>query len=68
MDQDILQCQACKLVGLDPKIVQREKPPNSPEVCSEMTAITSKQLRFGYPRVGVLLNDRLDDSRRKLAL
>ena len=68
MDQDILQRQACKLVGLDPEIVRREKPPNSPEVCSEITAIASKRLRFGYPRVGVLLNDRLDDSCRKLAL
>ena len=68
LDQNILLRRACKLVGVNPKTVQRDKPPDSPEVRSEMTAIASKQLRFGYTRTGVLLNNTLDDARRKLAL
>jgi putative transposase len=46
LDQDILQRRGCKLVSVDPKTVRRDKPPDSPEVRSEMTAIASKRLRF----------------------
>ena len=32
LDHDISQRRACKFVGVDPKAVQRDKPPDSPEV------------------------------------
>ena len=55
LDHDISQRRACKLVGVDPKTVRRDKPPDSPEVRKEMKAIASKRRRFGYRRIGVLL-------------
>ncbi|WP_390910992.1 IS3 family transposase [Pseudosulfitobacter sp. SM2401] len=54
-DHDISQRRACRLVGVDPKTVRRDKPPDNPEVREEMKAIASKRRRFGYRRIGVLL-------------
>ena len=54
LDHDISQRRACKLVGVDPKTVRRDKPPDSPEVRKEMKTIASKRRRFGYRRIGVL--------------
>jgi len=54
-DYDILQRRACRLVGVDPKTVRRDQPPDNPEVREEMKAIASKRRRFGYRRIGVLL-------------
>ena len=55
LDHDISQRRACKLVGVDPKTVRRDKPPDSPEVRKEMKAIASKRRRFGYRRLHILL-------------
>ena len=55
LDHDISQCRACKLVSVDSKTGRRDKPPDSPEVRKEMKAIASKRRRFGYRRIGVLL-------------
>jgi putative transposase len=55
LDHDISQRRACKLVGVDPKTVRRDKPLDSPEVRKEMKVIASKRRRFGYRRIGVLL-------------
>ena len=55
LDHDISQRRACKLVGVDPKTVRRDKPLDSPEVRKEMKAVASKRRRFGYRRIGVLL-------------
>ena len=55
LDHDISQHRACRLVGVDPKTVRRNKPPDNPEVREEMKAIASKRRRFGYRRIGVLL-------------
>ena len=53
--------------GVDPKTVRRDQPPiarqcienaregDNPEVREEMKAIASKRRRFGYRRIGVLL-------------
>ncbi len=54
-DHDISQRRACRLVGVDPKTVRRDQAPDNPEVREEMKAIASKRLRFGYRRIGVLL-------------
>jgi putative transposase len=54
-DHDISQRLACRLLGVDPKTVRRDHPPDNPEVREEMKAIANKRRRFGYRRIGVLL-------------
>ena len=54
-DHDISQRRACRLVGVDPKTVWCDQPLDNPEVREEMKAISSKRRRFGYRRIGVLL-------------
>ncbi len=54
-DHDISQRRACRLVGVDPKTVRRDHKPDNPEVRKEMQVIASKRRRFGYRRIGVLL-------------
>ena len=52
---DISQRWACRLVGVDAKTVRRERPPDHPEVREEMKKIAGTRRRFGYRRIGVLL-------------
>ncbi|WP_283966187.1 IS3 family transposase [Tritonibacter sp. AK171] len=54
-DHGISQRRACRLVGVDPKTVRRERPPDCPEIRNEMQQIAGKRRRFGYRRIGVLL-------------
>ena len=54
-DHDISQRRACRLVGVDPKTVRRERPPDNPQVREEMKAVANKRRRFGYRRIGVML-------------
>ena len=54
-DHDISQRRACRLVGVDPKTVRRDRPPDNPEVREEMKAVAAVRRRFGYRRIGVLL-------------
>jgi len=54
-DHDISQRRACRLVGVDPKTVRRERPPDNPEIREEMKAVAGKRRRFGYRRIGVML-------------
>lgn len=54
-DHDISQRRACQLVGVDPKTVRRTRPPDCPEIREEMKEIAGKRRRFGYRRIGVLL-------------
>jgi putative transposase len=53
-DHDISQRRACALVGVDPKTVRRERPPDHPEIRKEMDQIAEKRRRFGYRRIGIL--------------
>ncbi|EAU44273.1 Integrase, catalytic domain [Salipiger bermudensis HTCC2601] len=54
-DHDISQRRACRLVGVDPKTVRRERPSDSADIRQEMQEIAGKRRRFGYRRIGVLL-------------
>ena len=54
-DHDISQRRACQLVGVDPKTVRRTRPPDCPEIREEMKEIAGKRRRFGYRRIGILL-------------
>jgi len=51
----ISQRRACVLIGVDPKSVRREHPPDNPEIRLEMNKIAEKRRRFGYRRIGVML-------------
>jgi putative transposase len=54
-EHEISRRRACRLVGVDPKTVRRERPPDNPEFRDEMKKIARKRRRFGYRRIGVLL-------------
>lgn len=52
---DISQRRACRLTGVDPKTVRRERVPDHPEIRSRMRAIAAERRRFGYRRIGLML-------------
>lgn len=54
-DHDISQHRACKLVGVDPKTVRRDRPPDNPKIRKEMKKIANKRRRFGYRRISIML-------------
>ena len=54
-DHPISQRRVCVLIGVDPKTVRRERPPDNPEIRLNMNKIAEKRRRFGYRRIGVLL-------------
>jgi len=54
-DHPISQRRACVLIGVDPKTVRRARPPDNPEIRLEMNKIAEKRRRFGYRRIGVML-------------
>ena len=57
-DHDISQRRACVLIGVDPKTVRRERPPDNPEIRKAMQEIAAMRRRFGYRRIGLLLERR----------
>ena len=58
-DHDISQARACRLVGVDPKTVRRSHPPDNPDIRKKMQEIAGKRRRFGYRRIGVLLERKV---------
>jgi putative transposase len=54
-DYEISQRRACRLVGVDPKTVRRDRPPDHDDIRAAMREIASKRRRFGYRRIGVML-------------
>lgn len=54
-EHDVSQRRACALAGVDPKTVRRERPPDNPEIREEMRKLAEKRRRFGYRRIGILL-------------
>lgn len=57
-DHDISQRRACVLIGVDPKTVRRERPPDNPEIREAMQEIAAVRRRFGYRRIGLMLERR----------
>ena len=54
-EHDISQRRVCRLIGVDPKTVRRDRPPDNQEVRDEMNKIVARRRRFGYRRIGVML-------------
>lgn len=54
-DYQVSQRRACVLIGVDPKTVRRERPPDHAEIREDMREIAGLRRRFGYRRVGVML-------------
>jgi putative transposase len=57
-DHGISQRRACVLIGVDPKTVRRERPPDNLEIRKAMQEIATVRRRFGYRRIGLLLERR----------
>jgi len=52
---EISQRRACRLVSVDPKTVRREPEPDNPEIRARMKEVASERRRFGYRRIGLML-------------
>ena len=53
-DHKISQRRVCDLVGVDPKTVRRERPPDHADIRKKMHEIAGKRRRFGYRRIGIM--------------
>ena len=53
-DHNISQRRICDLVGVDPKTVLRDRPPDHADIRKKVHVIPGTRRRFGYQRVGIL--------------
>jgi len=49
------QRRACALAMIDPKTVRREPSADNPEVRARLRTLAAERRRFGYRRLGLLL-------------
>ena len=49
------QARACRLVRVDPKTVRRVREPDCPEIRQRIREIAHERRRFGYRRIGLML-------------
>ena len=54
-EHKISQRRVCNLVGVDPKTVRRERLADPAEIRKKMHEIAGNRRRFGYRRIGILL-------------
>ena len=54
-DHHISQRRVCDLVGVDPKTVRRERPPDHADIRKKLHEIAGIRRRFGYRRIGIML-------------
>lgn len=54
-DYEISQRRACRLIGVDPQTVRRERPPDHVAIRDAMKDVAGKRRRFGYRRIGIML-------------
>ena len=55
----ISQRRVCDLVGVDPKTVRRARPPDHADIRKKMHEIAGTRRRFGYRRIGVMLERKV---------
>ncbi len=52
---EVSQSRACRLVGVDPKTVRRKEKKSDETVRQRMGEIAAERRRFGYRRIGLML-------------
>lgn len=54
-EHGLSQRRACTLAEVDPKTVRRDPVPDSPEIRARLRSLAGERRRFGYRRLGILL-------------
>lgn len=54
-EHDLSQRRASSLFDVNPRTLRRQHEPDAPEIRAKMHAIAAKRRRFGYRRIGVML-------------